>query len=76
MAKGHLCLRLVAIALWLHPHCRSSGGTPEKPVGTVWTAACRDKVRSELFHFGTNREQNMLRASNMALLMLLDMLQS
>jgi nicotinamide-nucleotide amidase len=52
------------------------GGTTEKPVGTVWIAAAyKDKVRSEVFHFGTNREQNMLRASNMALLMLLDLLQ-
>lgn len=54
-----------------------SGGTPEKPIGTVWIAvASRDKVRSEVYHFGTNREQNMMRASNMALLMLLDLLQS
>lgn len=47
------------------------GGTDEKPVGTVWIAvAWKDRVKSQLFHFGKNREQNILRSANMALLML------
>ncbi|WP_106827728.1 competence/damage-inducible protein A [Parabacteroides pacaensis] len=51
------------------------GGTPEKPVGTVWIAAAwKDKIKSQLFHFGKNREQNILRSANMALLMLNDLL--
>ena len=47
------------------------GGTPEKPIGTVWIGAavgeCSD-VR--LFKLGNNREHNIAKASTMALLML------
>lgn len=47
------------------------GGTPDKPVGTVWIAiATPDKVFSEKFLFGTNRERNIQKTANAALNML------
>ncbi len=47
------------------------GGTPEKPVGTVWIAiADENSVTAEKFVFGDNRERNIIRSSQTALQML------
>lgn len=47
------------------------GGTPEKPVGTVWIAIASDqKVISRKFIFGGNRERNIHIAATTALNML------
>ena len=44
------------------------GGTPEKPVGTVWIAVATDKaVKAKKFTFGDNRERNILRSGQTAL---------
>jgi len=52
-----------------------SGGSPEKPVGTVWIAASYDdKTVSKCYHFTKNRETNILRACNMAIKMLLELI--
>ena len=48
-----------------------TGGTPGKPVGTVWVAvSSKQGVVSERFSFGSDRERNILRSSVSALNML------
>lgn len=52
-----------------------TGGTPEKPVGTVWIAvATPDKVYAECFHLGKLREQVTDRACLKALVMILQII--
>jgi nicotinamide-nucleotide amidase len=52
-----------------------SGGTPEKPVGTVWIAvASGGVVKTEKFLFGHNRENNIRVSADAALNMLRKML--
>lgn len=47
------------------------GGTPEKPVGTIWIAvASKNRIVSEKFQFGNNRERNIDRSALAALNML------
>lgn len=47
------------------------GGSPEKPVGTVWMAATDGKrTISHCFHFGTEREKNIENATSMAFFMI------
>ncbi len=49
-----------------------TGGTPEKPVGTVWIAvATPGRVVSKLHRFGPRRDINIRRSSAMALFMLI-----
>ncbi|MFY9363313.1 MAG: CinA family nicotinamide mononucleotide deamidase-related protein [Dysgonamonadaceae bacterium] len=52
-----------------------SGGTDEKPVGTVWICTrCNTAILSKLYHTGTIREENISRTANMGMLQLLKML--
>ena len=52
------------------------GGSPDKPVGTTWIAvASPDKVVSRKFQFGNMREQNINRATQAALTMLIQLIQ-
>jgi nicotinamide-nucleotide amidase len=48
------------------------GGTPDKPVGTVWIAvANRQNVQAKMFNFGNKRVQNIERSAIAALTMIL-----
>lgn len=53
-----------------------SGGSPEKPVGTVWiAAACREQITTNLFHFSGTRQDIIEQASSQALTMLCSLLE-
>ena len=51
------------------------GGTAEKPVGTVWIAVCdKDKVVSRKFTFSKERDVNIERATQAALMMIRELI--
>ena len=71
MAKGALRIFGTDYAIATSGIAGPGGGSHEKPVGTVWIAvAARDRVVSQLFRFGTDREKNIIRSSVSALNML------
>lgn len=71
MAIGVRKLMKADIAVATSGIAGPTGGTPEKPVGTVWiSASSEDKLLSREFRFGPLREQNIIRATQAALLML------
>ncbi|MDR0844803.1 MAG: competence/damage-inducible protein A [Tannerella sp.] len=77
MARGALRVLGCDYAIATSGIAGPGGGTPEKPVGTVWIAvADAGKVTSKCYHFSTIREQNIQRTTLMALLLLLDKLDS
>ena len=52
-----------------------TGGTPEKPVGTIWIAvASASQTEAKLLHYGNNRENNIQRTSTAALNLLREMI--
>jgi PncC family amidohydrolase len=73
MAKGALKVLGCDYAIATSGIAGPGGGTPEKPVGTVWIAvAGAGKVTAKEYHFTVHREVNIQRTVNMSLLMLLE----
>ncbi|NIP49896.1 MAG: nicotinamide-nucleotide amidohydrolase family protein [Gammaproteobacteria bacterium] len=68
MARGAKATAQTDIALSVTGIAGPDGGTPEKPVGTVYISLFGDDVdRTEQFHFPGNRYQVRLRAASTAL---------
>jgi nicotinamide-nucleotide amidase len=68
MATGALTVSGADYAIATTGVAGPTGGTPEKPVGTVWIAvASREGVTARKMQFGTQREQNIEQASASAI---------
>ena len=75
MAVGVLNLFNSDFAIAVTGIAGPTGGTTEKPVGTVWIGlATKDNVKSQLLHFGNMRDVNINRTVYAALLFLLQQL--
>ena len=73
MAKGAIKNFKTDLAVAVSGIAGPDGGTPDKPVGTVWIAvATKDQVIAKVFLFGNKRAQNIVRSANAALSMLLN----
>jgi len=73
MAKGALRVLGCDWAIATSGIAGPGGGTPEKPVGTIWIAiANKNEVVSNKYQYNTIREQNIQRTVNMALAFLLE----
>ncbi len=71
MAMGILNKFKTDFAIATSGICGPDGGSPDKPVGTVWIAvASKAGVETKRFMFGDKRDRNIVRASIAALNML------
>lgn len=75
MAQGAQQILNVDCAISVSGIAGPGGGTDEKPVGTVWIAtAIGERIVSRKYQMGKNREMNIVRSSNIAMMQLLEML--
>jgi len=75
MAVGVRKLLKTDVAIATSGIAGPTGGSDEKPVGTTWIAVCSaDTILSREFRFGKLREQNIIRATQAALLLLKEIL--
>jgi nicotinamide-nucleotide amidase len=75
MARGARTRLNSDIAISVSGIAGHGGGTPQKPVGTVWIGlTTKDGEWAKEFHFSGNREQNKNSAADAALQFLLDYL--
>lgn len=71
MVLGALSLFGTDLAVATSGIAGPDGGTPEKPVGTIWVAVGnKEKVKTKLFQFRRDRERNIQYAATYALEML------
>lgn len=76
MAQGVLKLMDADVALATSGVAGPGGGSEEKPVGTVWIAACtKDKVISRKYRFGSKRDRNIEMSTISAFSMLKELLE-
>lgn len=60
----------IAVSGYMGP----DGGQKDQPVGTVWIATkYNDEILSQKHHLGLNREYNIERTANLAILQLIKM---
>lgn len=75
MVKGAISVLNSDCAIAITGIAGPDGGSEEKPVGTVWISTyCKDQILTKKYGLGKYRTFNIMRASNLAMLQLLSMI--